>query len=106
MSEYDTAYAESNWFKVPSALALGEAAQAWCAPSTSSKEMDSDLAIEFARILDEIRSKPWLGNATTRELLEELSARSDLDYKTTGEEPDKLLEEIKLGEVGRKVQIR
>ena len=48
--------------------------------------MDSDLGNEFALILDEIWSKPWLGNATTRELLEELSTRSDLDYKTTGED--------------------
>ena len=105
MSEYDTAYTK-NKTQRPSDLSLSKAAQAWCAPSTQNTTMDSDLAIEFARILDEIRSKPWLGNATTRELLEELSTRSDLDYKTTGEDTDKLLEEIQLNEVGRKVQIR
>ena len=69
--------------KEPSISAIQKAAQAWCAESTSHIEMDAVLATEFARILDEIWSKPWLGNATTRELYEELMARTDdLDYKT------------------------
>ena len=66
----------------PTSLALQKAAQAWCGEKTSSKEMDSDLAIEFAKILDEIWSKPWLGNATTKELLDEVGARTDLEYRT------------------------
>jgi len=71
-----------NIKKQPSSLSLQKAAQAWCTEYTSHKEMDSDLATAFAEILDEIWSKPWLGNATTKELIEELSARVDLNYKT------------------------
>lgn len=67
-----------------SSLALERAAQAWCTDKTSHLVMDTNLALAFAEILDEIWSKPWLGNATTREIIEELSARSDLDYKTVG----------------------
>lgn len=34
------------------------AAQAWCTPSTSRTEMDTDLAEEFAKILDrELRNQ-------------------------------------------------
>ena len=82
--------------KEPSGLSLEKAAQAWCTPETSSKIMDEKLAVAFAEILDEIWSKPWLGNATTAEILVELDARNenakeytaglrkvmDLDYKT------------------------
>lgn len=52
-----------------------KAAQAWCKPTTSSKVMDPDLAEAFAEVLDEIWSKPWLGNATTKELRVELECR-------------------------------
>ena len=66
--------------------ALGKAAQAWCSPKTANKEMDGDLAEEFANILDEIWSQPWLGNATNEQLLDELRARIEvaggLHYKT------------------------
>ena len=68
-----------------SVLALEKAAQAWCGDKTKTKEMDAELATEFALILDEIWSKPWLGNATTEELIAELRARigsSDLKYRT------------------------
>lgn len=65
-----------------SELCLQKAAQAWCAPSTGHKCMDVDLAIEFAKILEDIWSKPWLGNATTKELLDEIAARSNLSYRT------------------------
>lgn len=68
--------------KQPSPLCIERAAQAWCTPETSSIEMNTDLAYAFAKILDDIWSKPWLGNATTRELLDELKTRVDLDYKT------------------------
>lgn len=44
--------------------------------------MDVELAEAFAEILNEIWSKPWLGNATTGELIEELAARSNLNYRT------------------------
>lgn len=36
----------------PSSKSLQRAAQAWCAATTSHKEMDAALATEFARILD------------------------------------------------------
>jgi hypothetical protein len=65
-----------------STLSIEKAAQAWCTPETSSIEMNEKLAYAFAEILDEIWSKPWLGNATTKELLDEIAARVDLDYKT------------------------
>ena len=44
-----------------------EAARAWCAETTQSKEMDVALAEEFAKILHRECSKPNLGFATTRE---------------------------------------
>ena len=77
-------------------LSLEKAAQAWCTPETGSIVMNEKLAIAFAQILDEIWGKPWLGNATTSEILDELDARNinakkytaklrkimDLNYKT------------------------
>lgn len=65
-----------------SSCANERAAQAWCTPYTSGIPMDVVLAEAFAEILDSIWSQPWLGNATTRELLEEVAARVDLDYRT------------------------
>ena len=54
-----------------SQLALEKAAQAWCADDqswcadeTNHITMIPVLYFEFAKILDEIWSKPWLGNAT------------------------------------------
>lgn len=71
-------------------LCREKAAQAWCQPTTSSKEMDVELCEAFAVILNEVWSKPWLGNATTKEMLEELQARAEIggyaNYKTVGEE--------------------
>lgn len=58
------------------------AAQAWCFPETANKVMDTDLAEAFARLLVREMYQPRLGCATTRELLNEISARSNLDYKT------------------------
>lgn len=63
-------------------LARQRAAQAWCQPETSGIVMDPRLAEAFARILEDVWSKPWLGNATTGELIEELKARFDLSYRT------------------------
>jgi len=46
--------------------------------------MDTTLAEAFAEVLEEVWSQPWLGNATTGELLEEIKSRVNLSYKTTG----------------------
>ena len=74
--------------KQPSEGSIERSAQAWCDPRTSNIEMNTELAYVFAEIIDDIWSKPWLGNATTRELIEELSERSDLDYRTVDEPGD------------------
>lgn len=58
-------------------LSMERAAQAWCTPETSSIEMDSRLALAFANILDDIWGQPWLGNATTAELIKELQTRAE-----------------------------
>ena len=69
-------------------LAREEAAKAWGTPKTEGIVMIPALAEAFAEILQNIWSKPWLGNATNKELLEELSVRIEihgpgLDYSTT-----------------------
>lgn len=71
-----------------SSLSRQRAARAWCTPETEKIEMVPELAEAFADILDEIWGKPWLGNATNKELLDELSTRIEvhgpgLDYSTT-----------------------
>jgi hypothetical protein len=58
-----------------SQLAIEKAAQVWCRPATAGKVMDPDLCVAFAEALDEVWSRPWLGNATTEELLGELHGR-------------------------------
>jgi predicted transcriptional regulator len=63
-------------------LSMQKAAEAWCKDSTKHIEMDVVLAEAFAEILDEIWSKPWLGNATTGEMLDEIKARVDTTYRT------------------------
>lgn len=69
-----------------SKLAMEKAAQAWCKPSTEKLTMIPILAEEFAIILDEVWSQPWLGNATTAELIDELRIRCELngtlEYRT------------------------
>ena len=64
---------------------LEKAAQAWCTEKTSHLTMIPELAGAFAEILEAVWNQPWLGNATTRELLEELTARievsGELEYK-------------------------
>jgi hypothetical protein len=71
-------------------LCRSEVAKAWCTPENSNKVMDTELAEAFAVILNEVWSKPWLGNATTAQLLEELSVRAEIggyaNYKTVGDE--------------------
>jgi len=68
-------------------LCREKAAQAWCTPETEKITMIPELAEAFAVILNEIWSKPWLGNATTGELLDEIKARCDLDYRTVDGQP-------------------
>ncbi len=68
-----------------SKLSIEKAAQVWCRPECSHIEMDVVLAGAFAEVLDEIWTKPWLGNATTGEMLNEIAARVDVNYKTTGD---------------------
>jgi len=67
-------------------LARQRAAQAWCEPETEKIVMIPELAEAFAVILDDVCSKPWLGNATTAQLIDELRARCEmngtLDYRT------------------------
>lgn len=85
---------ESNNGVTESSMRL--AAQAWCEESTKNKVMDTELAMEFAKIIEKVKkeysSKPWLGNATTSELIYELSARCNTgsiekggNYKTVNE---------------------
>lgn len=66
-------------------FARGRAAQAWCVKSTENKVMDVELAEAFAEILVIEMYEPRLGCATTGQLLDELSARSNLDYKTVSD---------------------
>ncbi len=40
---------------MPSEFAMGKAARAWCAPTTSHVVMIPEVAMEFARIIDEYR---------------------------------------------------
>lgn len=65
-------------------LSRERAAQAWCKPTTKNKVMDAELAEAFAEILEEVWSQPWLGNATTGQLLDEIKARVDCNYRTVG----------------------
>jgi len=66
------------------------AMSAWATEGTRNIAMNSVLALAFAKILDkqksELTSQPWLGNATNGQLLDELRARINLDYSTTGRE--------------------
>ena len=62
------------------------ATEAWTKEDTRNIPMDVRIAAELVKIFDRELSKPNLGNATTRQLLEEIAARSDLDYKTVNPE--------------------
>jgi cobalamin-dependent methionine synthase I len=79
-------YATFNGGNIATSLAREKAAQAWCKETTSHKEMNAELAEAFAEILDEIWRQPWLGNATTGEMLEELKIRAEIhgyiNYRT------------------------
>ena len=59
-----------------------EAARAWCEPTTAHKMMDPELCEEFARILRKHSYAPRLGCATTGELIREIMARINMEYRT------------------------
>jgi len=62
-------------------FAMQEAAKAWCGEKTKHRTMDVELAEEFAKILVVQMYAPKLGCATTREILEELKTRIEMDGK-------------------------
>lgn len=80
----------------------GAVARGWTTPENSHKEMDADLALAISEEIvkeigddcvmvsndEEPHQEPCLGLATTRELLDEIRARIEvdgkLDYKTVG----------------------
>lgn len=62
-------------------FAMQEAAGAWCGEKAKDKIMDADLAEEFAKILVKHMYAPKLGCATSREILEELKTRIEMDGK-------------------------
>lgn len=60
-------------------------ARGWCYDINSNKEMDANLAEAISQEVHKLfiaDKEPYLGCATTKELLDEIAARSDLDYKT------------------------
>jgi hypothetical protein len=65
----------------------GAVARGWCSPKNAATVMDSDLAEAIAREVWDMLNPPNLGCATTRELLAELQARTEVDgsasYRTT-----------------------
>lgn len=66
---------------------MGAVARGWCGKGNSHKTMDSDLAMGIVSEVEALLRTdihPKLGCATTRQLLEELFARLDidLDYRT------------------------
>ena len=72
-----------------SEAALQRVGVAWTTPETQHITLDTALGVAFADIVDEIWAevaKPNLGCATTRELIEEITARieidGNLDYRT------------------------
>lgn len=86
LSEYE----EVNYPELREAIfqALGAASVSW--EETPKGIFDSDrcaqLGEELTRIVMQYSTKPWLGLATTRELLEEIKVRIEvhwnLDYRT------------------------
>ena len=77
-----------------SEYAQQKAAQLWCKPSTSHIEMNNVLCEAIAEEIEYLTSIPWLGNATTRQLLDEVRARIEtdgmMDYRTVdGEHYDR-----------------
>lgn len=67
---------------MPSDLCKQLAAQAWFTPATRHLPKEPALEAAFAQILTDVLSQPWLGNATTGQLLDEIRARVDCAYRT------------------------
>ena len=63
-------------------FARQEAAKAWRGKKTRGIEINALLVEEFTKILVVHMYEPHLGCATTGELMNELAARIDLNYKT------------------------
>ena len=68
---------------------LGAVARGWCSPKNEKKEMDTDLATAIAievKKLSKVDIEPKLGCAATRQLLQEIKTRIEvdgqLDYRT------------------------
>ena len=76
--------------------ALGEASVCWSDTKDGVSgvpvgEFDSSRAAKIGEELtnfvwDKLTGQAWLGNATTGELLDEIKARVDVNYKTVNEE--------------------
>jgi len=62
-------------------FARQEALKAWCQPTTKTIKIIPKLVEAFAEIIHELWSQPWLGNATTRELIDEIKTRIEMDGK-------------------------
>ena len=62
-------------------FAREEAAKAWCREKTSNKQMDPEIAEEFAKILVIHMYESHLGCATTEELISEIKARIEFGEK-------------------------
>ena len=62
----------------------GAVARGWCSPKNERKIMDVDLAesisLEVKKLFDDFK-EPQLGCATTRELLNEIKVRIEVDGK-------------------------
>lgn len=59
----------------------GAVARGWCDPKNSAKVMDTDLAEAISQEVHKLfiaDKEPYLGCATTKELIVELAARADV----------------------------
>lgn len=59
---------------------------------TQARKVGDNIMTEIGKEIDAITSQPWLGNATTGELINELAVRAEIhgykDYKTTMSDED------------------
>lgn len=65
----------------------GAVARGWCDEKNSAKVMDTDLAEAISQEVHKIfiaDKQPYLGCATTKEIIDELAARADVSH-TIGE---------------------
>ena len=59
-------------------------ARGWCSPENSHKVMDEQLAMAIVDEVNALDGSPHLGLATTREILDELRCRIEIDYYAGG----------------------